>query len=516
MPPLELESIKLDKIPPVIFTIMLTLYKKGYDVFLVGGAVRDMFLNRSGGGLNYDLATSAPPEVTQSLFAHSFYNNPFGMVGVPVWATKTNQLTLTRLKDKPAAVVEITTFRSETGYSDRRRPDQVRWGKTIEADVSRRDFTINALALGIRAKQKGVTLANIKTKLEFVDLFNGLDDLKQGLIRAIGDPNKRFQEDALRLLRAVRFAVELGFRIETQTAQAIKSQAGLLKHISAERIRDEFFKILVTDKVDYGLNLLADSNLLEVFLPELLPAKQVILSKHHKYDLWDHLLLTAKHCPDTDPITRLAALIHDVGKIDTWAINCTKCGHIFKVDYQKPAFDCPKCGYQNNPRQAGIFYHHEMASAKLAKKLAKRLRLDNKSADKLYRLVRWHQFVVSEQLSDKAIKRFIRRVGVDQVPAMLALRVGDRLGSGVKKAISWRMEKFINRLTQVQKQPFSIKDLKVDGHDVMRLLKIKPSPQVGRILQTLFDQVEAGQLPNQREALIAAIKRMGDLHAKSS
>ncbi len=505
---------RLDEIPYIIWQIMQTLTQAGHDVYLVGGVIRDMYLGLPISN-NFDLTTSATPDQTQQLFPESFYNNPFGMVGVPVWQTKNGRLTLNRQTDKPIMVVEITTFRSEFGYSDRRRPDKVVWGNTLNQDLKRRDFTINALCLGWPKNTpiKSFTLKELTATLEFIDLFNGLSDLNHRLIKAIGNPGKRFQEDALRMLRAIRFAVKLNFDIESQTAQAISNHAHLIQHISAERIRDEFFKILQSPKVDYGINLMAKLGLLKYILPELLPAQQVILSKHHKYNLWDHSLLSAKHCPDDDPITRLAALIHDIGKIKTWSLICASCGFTFKVAPKNPDFVCPKCQHVNDPQKTGIFYNHEVLSAAFAKKLAQRFKLDKKSADKLYRLVRWHQFVVDENLSDKAIRRFIRRVGQDNIPAILALRIGDRIGSGVKKAISWRMEKFIQRLTKVQKQPFSIKDLKISGHDVMQILNIKPGPKVGQILKDIFQKVENNKLPNQRDILLKEIEKYKNIES---
>ncbi len=497
----------LAKIPQVVWRIMKQVHDVGDDIFLVGGAVRNLLLNQDV-GLNYDLTTSARPEKIQQLFEHSFYNNRFGMVGIPVWRLPSGALTLKKQTDKPFMVVEITTYRSESGYSDHRRPDKVSWGKKLSEDLKRRDFTINALSLGWYASAKVVDLKtkSLLKSLEFVDLSGGLADLSKHTIKTIGSPDQRFREDALRLMRAVRFASQLKFEIEASTKQAIIGNAHLIQQISWERIRQEFFKILTSQSADYGVELLNELGLLEHILPEIIPAQKVILSKHHKYDLWHHLIYSLARCPDLDPVTRLAALIHDVGKIQTWAIQCQDCQRIFKIDLNKLDFRCPSCHQVNDPRQSGIFYNHEVLSARLAKTLGQRFKLDKKSADKLYRLVRWHQFSVDETLSDKALRRFIRRVGVNNIPAALAVRIGDRLGSGVKQAVSWRMERFINRLNQVQKQPFSLQDLKVTGHDVMQVLSLKPSPQVGQILNQLFQQVVDHKIANTREDLLKALK----------
>ncbi len=501
-------SLKVEKIPPIIWQVMKKVNDKGEDIFLVGGVIRNLVLGRDLGG-NFDLTTSARPEKIQSLFPESFYTNPFGMVGVPIWEKGKGKYTLEKQEGKPVWVVEITTYRSEFGYSDKRRPDKVIWGENLEKDLKRRDFTINALAWGWFKNKVPSKLdpLSLRESLTFIDLFSGIKDIQKKIIRAIGDPDKRFSEDALRLLRAVRFATQLGFKIEENTRKAIKAKSQLLRHISAERIRDEVFKILSSERPDYGFRLLDELELLPFVLPELLKTKKVILSKHHKYDLWEHSLLSMRYCPDTDPITRLAALIHDLGKADTWAIICASCEKSFPVDWQKPEFKCPYCGYESNPRQGGIFYNHEVVSSRLAKKITERWHLDKRSADKLFRLVRWHQFTVDENLSDKALRRFIRRVGKGNIPAMLALRVGDRLGSGVKQAVSWRMEKFIRRLTEVQRQPFKVTDLKVSGHDVMEILNLPPSPDVGKILEEIFKKVVNHQLPNERPALLAFLRQ---------
>ncbi len=503
---------KLKKIPPIIWKIMKKVADEDEDIFLVGGVIRNLILDRQLGG-NFDLTTSAVPEKIQSLFPESFYTNPYGMVGVPIWLDEKGDYTLEKKETKPVLVVEITTYRSEFGYSDKRRPDKVVWGKTIEDDLKRRDFTINAMVLGWFRGQAPASLTpqSLERSLKFIDLFSGLEDLEKKVIRAIGDPEERFAEDALRLLRGVRFATQLGFTIEEKTKQAMKNKSQLLSYISAERIRDEVFKILSSDQPDYGFQLLDELELLEIVLPELKTTQKVILSKHHKYDLWKHSLLTMKYCPDKDPITRLAALLHDVGKAKTWQIICSHCGQTFKVDYHQPNFVCPHCGFTNNPHQGGIFYNHEVVSSRIAKKVAERWRLDKRSADKLYRLVRWHQFSVDENLSDKALRRFIRRVGKENIPAMLALRVGDRIGSGVKKAVSWRMERFIQRLTEVEQQPFSVSDLKINGHDVMEILELSPSPEVGKILKDIFTKVVDHQLPNERSVLL---KYLEDLKGK--
>ena len=441
------------KLPPETLNILRKFHRTGFDIFLVGGAVRDLMLDLPIGDL--DLATSAPPEKTQELFPNSFYDNTYGTVKIT----------------RPKRQIEITTFRAESGYQDHRHPDQISWGKTIEEDLSRRDFTINALALGARVEKKTF-------QPELVDKFSGQKDLEKGLIRAVGNPKERFAEDALRLLRAVRLSAQLNFTIEEQTLSALKRQAHLIEKVSWERIRQELFKILLTDQVELAFEALRITGLINYLLPELVKGYQMTQKGHHLWGVWKHSLLSAQYCPTKDPIVKLAALIHDVGK--------------------------PLVVEDNNGERT--FHNHEVVGASLARQIGQRLKLAKKDLDRLIKLVRHHQFSVSETQTDKAIKRFIRRVEKENVPDMLALRTGDRLGSGAKET-SWRTELFKKRLVEVQKEPFSIKDLKINGRDVMKTLNIPPGPKVGQILFGLFDQVDNKQLANKKEVLLAELKK---------
>lgn len=440
------------ELPPTALSVLKKFHQKGEAIYLVGGAVRNFLLGQPIKDL--DFATSATPKEIQELFPKSFYDNDYGTVKIP----------------HRQGQIEITTFRKEADYKDYRHPDKITWGKTIEEDVSRRDFTINALALGIPAGEKDF-------QLELIDNFSGQEDLKKGLIRAVGDPQERFSEDALRLLRAIRFACQLNFEIEPKTLAAIKKQAPLIKNISGERIRDELFKILLSDQVEKGFELIRTTGLINDILPELAKGYQLKQKGHHLWEVWKHSLLSAQYCPTLDPIVKLAALIHDIGK--------------------------PVVVKEINGERT--FYNHDVVGAAIAYQIGQRLRLSKKDLDRLVTLVRYHQFSVSEKQTDKAIKRFIRRVGKENIPDMLAVRTGDRLGSGAKET-SWRTEVFKKRLIEVQKEPFSIKDLKINGHDVMKTLNIPPGPRVGQILAAIFEKVEEGQIPNQREALLKEVQ----------
>jgi putative nucleotidyltransferase with HDIG domain len=286
-------------------------------------------------------------------------------------------------------------------------------------------------------------------------------------------------------MRAIRIGAELGFTIEDKTLAAIKVNASLINKIAKERIRDELFKTLASPNPYEGMMILKDSGLMHEILPEIektFGVEQKSPGRHHLYDVGKHSLLSLKYVAqkNTDPLVRLATLIHDIGKPQT---------------------------YKKLKNQVITFYNHEVVGAKIAKQIAQRLRFSKKQADKLYRLVRWHQFTVNEDQTDSAIRRFIRRVGKEDIPDMLDLRVGDRLGGGARET-SWRLEEFKKRLIEVQKQPFTVHDLKITGHDVMKIMNIKPGPKVGDILEKLYRQVVEKKIPNEKKALIKRLKEL--------
>lgn len=439
------------ELPKIVNDALNKIQKKGFRAYIVGGAVRDLLLGKKTD--NWDFATNATPEEIQQIFPDSFYNNKYGTVTVPSI-------------DK--IFFEITTFRNESGYKDQRHPEKVTWAKTIEEDLSRRDFTVNAIAYDGK---------------NIIDPFDGQKDIKNKVIRAVGNPDKRFSEDALRLARAIRFASELGFLIEEQTRLSIQKNSQLITKISGERIRDELFKILASTNPAEGILFMRNTGLLTFILPEvdlcfIIPQKSP--NRHHIYDVGTHSIMSLKHCPSKDIITRFAALLHDIGKAKTFAKD-EKTGQI-------------------------TFYNHEMESTKQARIIAERLKLSNREKDKLLTLIRYHQFTLIEIQTDKAVRRFIRQVGKEYIQDMLNLRTADRIGSG-SKPTSWRLELFKNRLKQVQKEPFKITDLKINGNDVMKELKITPGPQVGQILKKLFDEVVDGKIKNEKKSLLTSLKK---------
>lgn len=439
-------------VPEEVKNILDKFIKANYQIYIVGGAVRDLLLGRE--VKDWDLTTDAKPEEILKILPEGFYDNKFGTVGVP----------------SGLGIIEVTTMRKEGDYRDHRHPVEVSWTDKIEEDLSRRDFTVNALALSPEGK--------------IVDPFEGQRDLKEGIIRSVNDPNKRFQEDALRLIRAIRIATALNFTIYPKTLEAIKKNSSLIKEIASERVREELFKLLGSENSYEGVKLLKEANMLKEILPEIEECFGIVQEgpNHNRvYDIGEHSFLALQFTPSKDPLVKFAALLHDIGKVDT-----------FKKD-----------------REGNVtFYNHEIAGARKVLKIAKRFNLSKKQTDKLFKLVRYHMFTISEYQTDSAVRRFIKNIGFENIEDIFALRVGDRLGGGTPTKTSWRMEKFQERIKEVMTKPFSVTDLKVNGKDVMEVLEIKPSRKVGEVLDKLFQEVLKDPSKNSREYLLERIKKL--------
>ena len=448
---IEIMNVEL---PISVQEILDKFDKAGYEIYIVGGAVRDIMMGRNTN--DWDFTTNATPDAILKVIPGGLYNNQFGTV-------------FTNNPDEPERPHEITTFRTEGGYEDFRHPTKLVWGKSLKEDLARRDFTINAMALD--------------QNLKAIDLYDGQKDIDAKLIRAVRDPNERFSEDALRMMRAVRIAAELGFMIEEKTFEAIKKNATLIQKIAKERVKDEFFKLLASPNPYEGMLLFRNSGLMQEILPEIekcFGVEQKSPGRHHVYDVGNHLLMSLKFCKSEDPITRFATLVHDIGKPQT---------------------------YKKLPTGVITFYNHEVVSTKIAQNLAERLRFSRKETDKFITLVRWHQFTVDEHQTDSAIRRILRNVGLENMDDMLALRVADRLGGGARET-SWRLEEFKKRLIEVQKQPFSVHDLKIDGNDIMKELNLKPGPKVGEILEKLFEEVVEKKVENEKDTLLNKLEAL--------
>ena len=454
-------------IPKSVLKVYQVLAKNNFEVYFVGGCVRNIILKKD--IKDWDLTTNATPQELTKLFKKSFYDNEFGTVGIPI-----------KIDNQPQ-VVEITTFRTEKSSSPTHKPDEVSWGKTIEEDLARRDFTINAIALRLTSFVQGKS-----PEFEIVDPYEGQKDIEKKVVRSVGDPDKRFKEDALRLLRAIRIATELEFKIEEKTYEKIKQNAKLIEHISAERIKKELLRIIINKNAYEGIMLLKESGLLNYIIPELLEGigvSQKRPGRHHTTDVFTHNVLSLKFCPSVNPLVKFAALLHDIGK--------------------------PRVASKDKEGFV-IFHNHEVVGAKIAGQICDRLKFSKKEKEKIVTLIRWHMFSVNENQTDAAIRRFIRRIGVDNVKDMMDLRVGDRLGGGTQTAESWRLKLFKEKVEeQLKPLPFSINDLKVDGTDVMNLLKIKPGPIVGKILNLLFEEVDEDLSKNNKAYLTKRIIELG-------
>jgi poly(A) polymerase/tRNA nucleotidyltransferase (CCA-adding enzyme) len=373
-------------------------------------------------------------------------------------------------------VVEITTFRLEGKYTDKRHPDEIKFAKTIEKDLARRDFTINAIAFNNRTSD----VQNI------IDPFNGQEDLKNRIIRTVGEPNERFNEDALRLMRAVRLTMELGFEIEEKTGQAIKKQAGLLEVIAKERIRDELEKIIMTAEAARGIELLEELGLLKYVMPELREGVGVGQNKHHIYTVFEHSLKSLDYAAKNNysPEIRLAALFHDIGKPKT----------------------------KKGEGLDSTFYNHEMVSAKITSRILDRLHFSKNLIEKVVHLVRYHLFYYNVgEVTAAGVRRFLSRVGAENVDDFIKLRQADRIGSGVPKAVPYKIRHLLFMIEKVKQDPISPKMLRVTGNDVMKILNILPSPKVGQILAILLDDVIEEPGRNTKENLELRIENLGKL-----
>jgi len=472
-------------IPKELKQVMEDYIASGFEIFLVGGGVRNILMQKV--PKNCDLTTNATPEQSlEVLKKHDpFYNNDFGTVSYEVEIGGQKEL------------YEITTYRSEKEYSDFRRPDNVSWGKTLEEDITRREFTISAMVIGQKNE-----------RFELIDLVGGLMDFEKGLIRAVGEPEKRFGEDALRMIRAIRIAAQLGFSIEEATLKAISVKAPLLANISRERVRDELVKIIGSNYPGDGVSLLISTGLMSVVMPEVLEARGVMQGGHHTLTVLDHMIDALRNCSSPDPVVRFATFIHDVGKPRSQRYKCRKCGKMFR-DLADDFVTCANCGFSQPTRGMITFYGHEVIGAKMAKEICERLRFTNKQTEKIVTLVRMHMFAYQPEMTDAAIRRIIRKVGKENIADMVLLRIADRKGSG-SKTTSWRFMELQKRIGEQLFEPMEINDMVVDGKDVMEVLGVKPGPVIGKVLKELFDEVLEDTNKNNREYLLSRIKEVGE------
>lgn len=433
-------------VPSDVERITTRLLDAGHDAYVVGGSVRDAL--RGVDPHDWDVTTDAKPEEIQKVFPRSLYNNRFGTVVV-------------RSGDHE---VEVTTYRVEAEYSDHRRPDSVAFTASLHEDLARRDFTMNAMAW---------RPARGDTPGALVDPFGGRADLEARLLRAVGDPDERFREDALRMLRAVRFATLLELRIEPKTLEAIARNAELTASLSGERIQQEITKMLGAPKPSVAFQLLSDTGVLAVICPELEDCKHTPQEKAAAENVFEHSLATVDATPPGDLALRLAGLFHDIGKPETMA--------------------------------DGHFHQHEFVGEAKTRAILRRWKYDKETVAEVTHLIRNHMFWYQTEWTGSAVRRFMNKIGLEYIPALFALRRADNIGSGARSPRMYALEALWQRVQEELQaaNAFSKRDLKIDGHDLMRELGLAPGPEIGRILDALFERVLDEPALNTPAALLA-------------
>jgi tRNA nucleotidyltransferase (CCA-adding enzyme) len=454
-------AVDSSRIPAEVVVLCRRLRDAGHQAHLVGGGIRDLLLGRQ--PADFDVATSAPPEEVLALFGSTF--------AIPTGLQHGTVTVLTGQGESRLAV-EVTTFRGEGAYLDGRRPSSVSYVSSLDEDLSRRDFTMNAVGYD-----------PIDARL--TDPFDGRGDLQRRLIRAVGDPLQRFREDGLRPMRAVRQATQLEFTIDPPTLAAIGQTLDVFRKVSVERIRDELFKLLAGPKPSYGLDLMRATGLLSEVLPELLEGVGVTQNRFHKFDVYGHTLAVVDNTHGERAglaVLRLGALLHDVGK--------------------------PRA---RQPREGApgefSFFKHEYVGADMADAIARRLKLSVADRGRIVAMVANHMFFYSPEWTDGTVRRFVRRVGSETLPALFALREGDIAGRGFGEDPDVELGELRRRVSEVAAEDAALRitDLALDGKDVMRILGIAPGRIVGVVLERLLERVLDDPSLNQPDRLAALV-----------
>jgi len=433
-------TIKKEEIPHTVLNISKKLMRNGYQAFIVGGAIRDSLLGCQ--AKDWDVATNAKPDRIRDLFPEmTSFNLKHGTVTL---VSKGRHF-------------EVTTFRGTGGF-----------GESIEEDLAHRDFTFNAMAYNISNKR-------------IIDPFGGKQDIEEEVVRAVLNPSERFDEDPLRMIRAIRFSLELGYTIDPETLMAIDHMAKAIDMVAKERIRDELLKILMVSKSSVGFNLMRKSGILKGILPEIVEGYRKRQNNYHKYTIYRHTMETVDSI-DKNPVLRLSALFHDIAK--------------------------PRVRKKIEGRWR--FFGHANASAELTREIMMRLKFSNELINRVTGLIAHHMFDYKMELSDRAIRRFIKRVGADNVDDLIELRRADDLAHGWGRGFEKDIEEFKNRINaQIKKSyPFSITDLAVNGHDVIKVKGLKPGPKVGQTLHQLLELVIEKPEHNKKNKLMEILKDM--------
>lgn len=440
------------KIPEEVKSVTAAISDAGFDSYLVGGCVRDLIRGKE--PKDWDVTTNATPEQIQELFEDSFYENDYGTVGV-----KTDS------EIQSLKVIEVTPYRIEGEYTDSRRPDEIKFAETLEEDLERRDFTINAIAYDPQ-------------KREVVDPHGGQKDIEKKTIITVGVPHDRFSEDALRMMRAVRLSAELDFTIEPETASGIANNAKLLEKISQERIRDEFVRTLMSDTPMQALYVAQKLGLVTYMIPELEEGMEIKQNQAHSYDVFEHSLRTLQHSADKNWAIeiRLAALMHDIGK--------------------------PASRRWSDEKNDYTFHGHEVIGARIAKKIMKRFRFSSEMTAKVVGLIRWHMFFSDpDKITLSAVRRVIRNVGQENMWDLLNLRICDRIGTGRPKEQPFRLRKYTSMVEEALRDPVSVGQLAIDGSRIMEISGEKPGPRLGWVLHALLEEVLDDPKLNEKENL---------------
>lgn len=461
MPPTDLlraqhnALVDLVPIPPVADELAERFAAAGHRLYLVGGSVRDALLGREGDAI-LDVATSLRPDEVRARFEQV---EPIGEAHGTV------------LVRAAGVSLECTTFRREGDYGDARHPDAVWFTDDPIEDLGRRDLTLNAMAFDPASG-------------EFLDPHGGALDLERRRLRAVGDATVRFHEDALRPLRVARFAAVLGFEVEGDTRRALGSALDRARRIAPERVRTELERLMTAPAPSVGFELLREAGLLALWLPEIAACRGVPQNRFHAHDVYFHLLHSTDAARPDDPVVRWAVLLHDIGKPATRA---------------------------ERPDGEGTFHNHEIVGAEIADALLRRLRFSHDFRERVVHLVRHHMFDYRPGWSDAALRRWLRRVGVEHVAPLFDVRIADSLGNGRRgfplylDAMAARVDAMLAR-----DEALDVRDLAVDGHDVRRELGLAPGPRVGAALEALLEAVLEDPALNTREALLERLRAMRD------
>lgn len=438
-------------VPSVVLETHARLVDAGYEAYLVGGCVRDLVIGRE--PKDWDITTNAHPDQVQGLFEETFYENNFGTVGV-----------VTKSEDRRLKVIEITPFREEGKYTNARHPDEIRWAKNLAEDLKRRDFTINAIAYEPKRR-------------ELIDLHEGQKDLDRKVIATVGNPTDRFSEDALRMLRAIRFSAELDFALDGVTAAAVLAKSALLSHISKERIRDELIRVLESERPMQALFISQKLGVLRYMIPAVEEGLGVAQNQAHSFDVFEHSLRTLQHAADKKwpLVVRIAALLHDVGK--------------------------PASRRWSDEKNDWTFYGHDVIGARMAKGILTDLKFPKETIDQVVALVRWHMFFSDpDKITLSAVRRVIARVGTAHIKDLLNLRVCDRIGTGRPKEHPFRLRKYMSMVDEAMRDPISVAMLKINGEKLISMGET-PGPRIGWVLHALLEEVLDDPSRNTEENL---------------